>query len=112
MMTVALNDPFNLEDFDERRQGIINALVADTLAIWRTSTLPVNSRYSSERSFSPLYPWVAVNSRGCLFRLPLRAERSISPRKLYLPRSIGSTSPKLICQIRSRQPSTESEACC
>jgi len=28
MMTVALNDPFNLEDFDEKRQGILNALVA------------------------------------------------------------------------------------
>jgi len=28
MMVVALNDPFNLDDFDERRQGLLNALVA------------------------------------------------------------------------------------
>ena len=27
-LTVALNDPFNLDDFDESRQGILNALVA------------------------------------------------------------------------------------
>ena len=27
-MIVALNDPFNLDDFDEKRQGMMNALVA------------------------------------------------------------------------------------
>lgn len=27
-MLVALNDPFNLDDFDDKRQGMLNALVA------------------------------------------------------------------------------------
>ena len=28
LVTLALNDPFNLDDFDEKRQGLLNALVA------------------------------------------------------------------------------------
>lgn len=27
-MIIALNDPFNLDDFDDKRQGMLNALVA------------------------------------------------------------------------------------
>lgn len=28
MVTLALNDPYHLDDFEEKRQGLLNALVA------------------------------------------------------------------------------------
>ena len=81
-MVISLNDPFHLDGFNEKRQGLLTALVAcspknvapcdtplesedavlnEALAFWLSNTSTITSPYTRNSSFLQPLPWALEN---------------------------------------------------